>query len=69
MLEEEDGIVVADRRLDAAPWRRDAVAGWTIFNPGVWAKYASGFCEWNGPPCTPPPDGPRTTSGTPTPVR
>ncbi len=31
------------------------------------AKYASGFCEWNGPPWTPPPEGPRITSGTPHP--
>ena len=27
-------------------------------------KYISGFAEWNGPPCTPPPHGPRTTIGT-----
>ena len=29
----------------------------------------SGFCEWNGPPEKPPPDGQRTTIGTDVPVR
>ena len=27
------------------------------------AKELSGFCEWNGPPEKPPPDGSRTTIG------
>src|SRR5207248_2159294 len=30
--------------------------------PGVWTKYISGFCEWKGPPWTPPPAGPRSTN-------
>ena len=29
----------------------------------------SGFCEWNGPPEKPPPEGQRTTIGTDAPVR
>jgi hypothetical protein len=28
------------------------------------ANDVSGFCEWNGPPEKPPPDGSRTTIGT-----
>ena len=34
------------------PFASRAVAGYTIFNPGVWKNAASGFCEWNGPPRT-----------------
>src|SRR5947208_5849066 len=41
-----------------------AVAGHTTFKPGVRTNHISGFCEWNGPPWIPPPDGERTTIGT-----
>ena len=40
-----------------------------IFNPGTFMKNASGFWLWKGPPWTPPPQGPRTTMGTPPPQR
>ena len=33
------------------------------------AKLDSGFCEWNGPPEKPPPDGSRSTIGTGVPAR
>ena len=33
------------------------------------ANELSGFCEWNGPPEKPPPDGRRTTIGTGVPTR
>ena len=51
------------------PFASYGVAGQTTFSPGVCTKYISGFPEWNGPPCTPPPHGPRTTIGTGAPQR
>src|SRR5213082_270699 len=33
------------------------------------AKWDSGFCEWNGPPEKPPPDGSRTVIGIGVPAR
>ena len=63
MLEVEDGvrssIAVASR-----PFASSGVAGQTPSGPGMCAKSASGFCEWNGPPENPPPDGSRSTIGT-----
>src|SRR5205085_11671096 len=37
--------------------------------PGTWKNHASGLAEWNGPPLTPPPDGPRMTIGAGAPHR
>ena len=51
------------------PLASQGVPGATILRPGTFMKYASGFWLWNGPPCTPPPQGPRTTIGTPPPQR
>src|ERR1035441_5448048 len=48
-----------------SPLASYAVAGQTTFNPGVRTNHISGFCEWKGPPWTPPPDGERITMGTP----
>ena len=56
-------------RSSAGPWRRPAVAGATTFRPGACRNHASGFCEWNGPPEKPPPDGSRITIGTARPWR
>ena len=39
------------------------------FKPGMCANDDSGFCEWNGPPEKPPPDGRRTVIGTGVPAR
>jgi hypothetical protein len=52
-----------------SPFASEGVAGATIFSPGTFMKYDSGFWLWNGPPWTPPPHGPRTTIGTPPPQR
>ena len=46
-----------------------AVDGATTFNPGDCRNHASGFCEWNGPPENPSPDGSRTVIGTASPCR
>ena len=35
----------------------------------MWAKDDSGFCEWNGPPEKPPPEGSRRVIGTGDPAR
>ena len=35
----------------------------------MWAKRLSGFCEWNGPPEKPPPEGRRSTIGIGVPAR
>ena len=51
------------------PLASAAVPGATIFSPGTFMKKASGFWLWKGPPWTPPPQGPRTTMGTPPPQR
>ncbi len=51
------------------PFASDGVAGQTIFRPGMWANELSGFCEWNGPPEKPPPEGRRTTIGIGVPAR
>ena len=50
--------------LASRPLASSAVAGATTFRPGAWSNQASGFCEWNGPPEKPPPEGSRTTIGT-----
>src|ERR1700709_643221 len=55
--------------LLSSPFASAGVAGHTHFNPGMCANDDSGFCEWNGPPEKPPPDGQRTTIGTDVPVR
>ena len=52
-----------------SPLASSGVAGHTTFRPGMCAKLDSGFCEWNGPPEKPPPDGQRTTIGTGVPAR
>ena len=51
------------------PLASAGVDGQAILMPGMCAKLDSGFCEWNGPPEKPPPDGQRTTNGTGAPVR
>ena len=51
------------------PFASSGVDGQTIFRPGMCANDDSGFCEWNGPPEKPPPDGQRTTNGSAVPVR
>ena len=35
----------------------------------MWANELSGFCEWNGPPEKPPPEGSRSTIGIGVPAR
>ena len=63
MLEVEDGVRILDRRA-SRPLASSGVAGHTHFSPGMCANELSGFCEWNGPPEKPPPDGRRITIGT-----
>jgi hypothetical protein len=43
--------------VTSRPLASSGVAGQTIFRPGMCANELSGFCEWNGPPEKPPPDG------------
>src|SRR2546429_182633 len=45
------------------------VDGATSLRPGEWKNQPSGHSEWNGPPCTPPPNGARITKGTGAPQR
>ena len=51
------------------PLASSGVDGATTFRPGACMNQASGFCEWNGPPPKPPPDGSRITIGTARPWR
>ena len=51
------------------PFASSGVAGQTHLSPGTCANDDSGFCEWNGPPEKPPPEGSRTTIGTGVPAR
>ena len=51
------------------PLASSGVDGQTHFRPGMCAKDDSGFCEWNGPPEKPPPEGSRSTIGTGVPAR
>ena len=51
------------------PFASSGVAGQTHFRPGMCANDDSGFCEWNGPPEKPPPEGRRSTIGTGVPTR
>ena len=51
------------------PFASSGVAGQTHFRPGMCANDDSGFCEWNGPPEKPPPDGRRSVIGTGVPAR
>ena len=53
----------------SSPLASSGVAGQTHLSPGMCAKDDSGFCEWNGPPEKPPPEGSRTTIGTGVPAR
>ena len=52
-----------------SPFASSGVAGQTHLRPGMCANDDSGFCEWNGPPEKPPPDGRRSTIGTGVPAR
>ena len=52
-----------------SPFASSGVAGQTHFRPGMCANDDSGFCEWNGPPEKPPPEGSRSTIGTGVPAR
>ena len=52
-----------------SPFASSGVAGQTHLRPGMWANDDSGFCEWNGPPEKPPPDGRRSVIGTGVPAR
>ena len=62
VLDEDDGVVVADRRLEEA---LDVVrvGGHNDFNPGTWANHASRHCECWGPALNPAPSGILTTMG------
>ena len=51
------------------PFASSAVDGATTFRPGLCMNHASGFCEWNGPPEKPPPEGSRTVMFTDSPIR
>ena len=55
--------------LISRPFASSAVDGATTFRPGECMNHASGFCEWNGPPEKPPPDGSRTVMFTLRPCR
>ena len=44
-------------------------AGQITFRPPTWANSGSGFWEWNADARTPPPEGPRRTIGSGTPLR
>ena len=55
--------------LISRPLASSAVDGATTFRPGLCMNHASGFCEWNGPPLKPPPDGRRTVMFTDSPWR
>ena len=68
MLEVQHRVRVADGR-QSRPFASSGVDGQAILSPGMWANDDSGFCEWNGPPEKPPPDGQRTTNGTGVPTR
>ena len=46
--------------LISRPLASAAVEGATTLRPGECMNHASGFCEWNGPPEKPPPEGRRT---------
>ena len=52
-----------------SPLASAGVDGQTTLSPGMWAKELSGFCEWNGPPEKPPPEGSRRTIGIGVPAR
>ncbi len=41
VLDDQHRVIIADRRLRAAPWRRPALAGATTFRPGVPANQPS----------------------------
>jgi hypothetical protein len=45
VLEEQDRVVVADRR-SSSPAASYGVDGMTTLRPGMWAKNASTDCEW-----------------------
>jgi len=51
------------------PFASDGNAGQMTFRPGACANHGSGFVEWKFDARTPPPDGPRRTTGSGTPVR
>ena len=55
VLEEEHRVVVADRRLAAAPSRRRASTGATILMPGTPMNHDAGICEWIAPKRPPAP--------------
>ncbi len=55
--------------LISSPLASSAVDGATTFSPGACMNHASGFCEWNGPPEKPPPDGSRTVMLMLSPIR
>ena len=55
--------------LISRPLASSAVDGATTLSPGACMNHASGFCEWNGPPEKPPPDGSRTVMFTLSPWR
>ena len=52
-----------------SPFASSGVAGQTHLRPGMCANDDSGFCEWNGPPENPPPEGRRITIGIGVPAR
>ena len=55
--------------LISRPLASSGVAGATTLSPGECMNHASGFCEWNGPPEKPPPEGSRTVMFTLSPCR
>ena len=53
----------------SSPLASSAVDGATTLIPGACMNHDSGFCEWNGPPEKPPPEGRRTVMFTESPMR
>jgi hypothetical protein len=68
VLEVQNRVRILDRG-DQQALRILRSGGQTTLRPAMCANELSGFCEWNGPPEKPPPDGSRTTIGTGVPAR
>ena len=64
VLEEDDRVVVADRRLEQALRVRRDSTGAAIFRPGMPWNQVPWICECIAPKRPPPPTAERTTSGT-----
>jgi hypothetical protein len=53
----------------SSPFASEGKAGQMTFRPGACEIHGSGFVEWKLEARTPPPEGPRSTTGTGTPLR